>query len=545
MSLGDDDENSLEAYLKTKDDNLALSVVNDDEIEQDKKEEEEIYQRYEKIGNLTDIRGIKESKLSTNYDNQENKYYNEYKYIKELGSGAFSKVKLVMKDNIKYAMKIIDKKLLKSKKIFKQDKDGNIIVSNLLKDALKEIAILKKLDHPNIIKLYEILHDYQKQKIYLILEYAEYGDIVNYDEDKDIFSINNHIKKEMDKKRGLKYNIKNSNEEKIYYDEKDIIAFTKHILLGLDYLHKNGIIHHDIKPNNILLGKNNVCKITDFNFSSILENLDEDNIGSNGQSANNFRAPETLNLNGEDTGEHNYQGKPLDIWAFGIILYIITYLKFPFDSEKGVLDLYKKIKESKVEFPYEPWYSKKIKYLISKCLEKKPENRKTADELLKMSIIHKREVLDKYIRIFTQRSYSVDLPLNELAQGLDFFAGQCSAIFENPNDKNKPFLIKVAKKLNEFLIPEGRISKAVYKQQKSAKKPNNSNNKNNNNIIIKKEEKVVRSGGSFLSVLSKKVSEVIITETVTETKIVNENGDEIEDDKNEGKYVLQRIISEK
>ena len=317
-----------------------------------------------------------------------------------------------------------------------------------------------------------------------------------------------------------------------------------HILLGLDYLHKNGIIHHDIKPNNILLGKNNVCKITDFNFSSILENLDEDNIGSNGQSADNFRAPETLHLNGEDTGEHNYQGKPLDIWAFGITLYIITYLKFPFDSEKGVLDLYKKIKESKVEFPYEPWYSKKIKYLISKCLEKKPENRKTADELLKMSIIHKREVLDKYKSIFIQRSYSVDLPLNELAQGLDFFAGQCSAVFENPNDKNKPFLIKVAKKLNEFLIPEGRISKAVYKQQKSAKKPNNNNNRNNN-IIIKKEENVVRSGGSFLSVLSKKVSELIITETVTETKIVNENGDEIEDDKNEGKYVLQRIISEK
>ena len=161
-----------------------------------------------------------------------------------------------------------------------------------------------------------------------------------------------------------------------------------------------------------------------------------------------------------------------------------------------------------------------------------------------MSIIHKREVLDKYIRIFTQRSYSVDLPLNELAQGLDFFAGQCSAVFENPNDKNKPFLIKVAKKLNEFLIPEGRISKAVYKLQKSAKKPDNNNNRNNN-IIIKKEEKVVRSGGSFLSVLSKKVSEVIITETVTETKIVNEDGEEIEGDKNEGKYVLQRIISEK
>ena len=63
----------------------------------------------------------------------------------------------------------------------------------MLKDALKEIAILKKLDHPNIIKLYEILHNYQKEKIYLIMEYAEYGDIVDYDEDSGIFTINKHI----------------------------------------------------------------------------------------------------------------------------------------------------------------------------------------------------------------------------------------------------------------------------------------------------------------------------------------------------------------
>ena len=356
MSIEDDEENSLDAYIKTKkNSNLDLSTMNEDETEEDKKEEEEIIQRYEKIGNLTDIESIKESKLSKSYDDQDNKYYNEYKFIKVLGQGAYSKVKLVEKDKIKYAMKIIDKKLLKSKKIFKQDKDGNIIVSNLLKDALKEIAILKKLDHPNIIKLFEILHDYQKQKIYLILEYADYGDIINYDEDNEIFSINNHVK-ELYKKLDLKYNMGKSVEDKKYYEEKDINDFAKNILLGLDYLHKNGIIHHDIKPNNILLCKNKICKITDFNFSSILENLNEDNIGSNGESADNFRAPETLHLDDEDTGEQNYQGKPLDIWAFGITLYILTYLKFPFDSDKGILGLYEAIKNNKVKFPLEPHF---------------------------------------------------------------------------------------------------------------------------------------------------------------------------------------------
>ena len=199
-------------------------------------------------------------------------------------------------------------------------------------------------------------------------------------------------------------------------------------------------------------------------------------------------------------------------------------MKFPLDSEKGVLDLYKKIKESKVKFPHEPMYSQKIKYLIKKCLEKKPENRKTAEELLKMSIIHKREILDKFKPIFLQRCFSVDLPLYELAQGLDFFAEQWSVIFENPNDKNKPIVI--------------------YKQKKSAKKLKNSNNKNND-IIIKKEENILKREWSFLSVRSKIISEVSIIETVVETKIVNENGKEIEDDKNEGKYVPKRIISEK
>ena len=160
-----DDEDSLGAYLKNKNKDQNMNLVNEDEIEKDKKEEEEIFRRYEKIGNLTDIQSIQESNLIKNYDKEGNKYYNEYKYVKLLGRGSYSKVKLVIKDDVKYAMKIIDKKVLKSKKIFKQDKDGNVIITNLLKDALKEIAILKKLDHPNIIKLYEILHNHQKQKI--------------------------------------------------------------------------------------------------------------------------------------------------------------------------------------------------------------------------------------------------------------------------------------------------------------------------------------------------------------------------------------------
>ena len=65
--------------------------------------------------------------------------------------------------------------------------------SNQFIDALKEIAILKKLNHPNIIKLYEIMYCKKNKKIYLILENCEHGDLINYDEDQNIFQLKCHF----------------------------------------------------------------------------------------------------------------------------------------------------------------------------------------------------------------------------------------------------------------------------------------------------------------------------------------------------------------
>ena len=548
MSIEDDEEDSLGAYLKNKKED---KKIDENEIEMDKKEEEEIYHRYEKIGSLTDIKSIKESELTKNYDNEGNKYYNEYKYVKLLGKGSYSKVKLVIKDDVKYAMKIIDKKVLKNKKIFKQDNDGNVIVTNLLKDALKEIAILKKLDHPNIIKLYEILHNYQKQKIYLILEYADYGDIVDYDEESEIFSINKHVKERYAQDK-LGYNQKNGIDNKIYYEEDDIRHFCKHILLGLDYLHKNGIIHHDIKPNNILLCKKKICKITDFNFSSILDNLNEDNIGSNGDTNDNFRAPETINLNDNDNDNNQnreYQGKPLDIWALGVTIYILTYLKFPFDTDKGVLELYKIIKEANVKFPLEPWYTRKIKFLIKECLEKDPNKRKSAEEILKVLMVHKKESLDKYKPIFKDkktRLKSVNEPsisLQDLVYSLDFITNLKSAVFENPKNKNEKIVLKNDKKLNVYNVPKERsITKT----------------KQNINVIQKtvsitegpEEKEINNSGKSFTVVISKKIREIKNGEDDNKEEVIEKqifvNNNLIETEEIiEGKNALKKYIEQK
>ena len=548
MSIEDDEEDSLGAYLKNKKED---KKIDENEIEMDKKEEEEIYHRYEKIGSLTDIKSIKESELTKNYDNEGNKYYNEYKYVKLLGKGSYSKVKLVIKDDVKYAMKIIDKKVLKNKKIFKQDNDGNVIVTNLLKDALKEIAILKKLDHPNIIKLYEILHNYQKQKIYLILEYADYGDIVDYDEESEIFSINKHMEERYVQDK-LGYNQKNDIDNKIYYEEDDIRHFCKHILLGLDYLHKNGIIHHDIKPNNILLCKKKICKITDFNFSSILDNLNEDNIGSNGDTNDNFRAPETINLNDNDNDNNQnreYQGKPLDIWALGVTIYILTYLKFPFDTDKGVLELYKIIKEANVKFPLEPWYTRKIKFLIKECLEKDPNKRKSAEEILKVLMVHKKESLDKYKPIFKDkktRLKSVNEPsisLQDLVYSLDFITNLKSAVFENPKNKNEKIVLKNDKKLNVYNVPKERSITKI---------------KQNINVVQKtvsitegpEEKEINNSGKSFTVVISKKITEIKNGEDDNKEEVIEKqifvNNNLIETEEIiEGKNALKKYIEQK
>mmetsp|Transcript_28781 Transcript_28781/g.21446 ORF Transcript_28781/g.21446 Transcript_28781/m.21446 type:complete len:225 (-) Transcript_28781:184-858(-) len=219
--------------------------------------------------------------------------------MRNLGVGSFGKVKLVMNTNNgnkACAMKVMSKKKLK--RIFK---GPNRTAYN---DALQEIAIMKKLDHENIVRLYEVLDDPSVDRLYIVMEYLKNGS----------------LKSKIEKSKQIQ-------PMQIWKYFRDIVA-------GLHYLHEQvGVIHRDLKPENLLLDENDHVKIADFGVSFMIENGCDKLTSTAG--SNYFFAPEICK------GE-TYKGKKTDIWALGVTLYFMLYKKYPFEA-RNIPELYSKI----------------------------------------------------------------------------------------------------------------------------------------------------------------------------------------------------------
>jgi serine/threonine protein kinase len=122
---------------------------------------------------------------------------------------------------------VLNKNLLsRKKKGFHTDSQGNLIVDTLLMDAMREVAILKKMNHMNIMKLFEIINDDEngetflsKKSLKLVIEYCRYGPILTYDEDGNIFINKKFMTKSTDK----------------YLSEWEIRDIVRDVILGLDY----------------------------------------------------------------------------------------------------------------------------------------------------------------------------------------------------------------------------------------------------------------------------------------------------------------------
>ena len=296
---------------------------------------------------------------------------NEYKIIKTIGKGAYAKVKLAIneKTSLKFAIKIFKKSILKHQNRYTKNSTGGANFVNALQDVFKEIAIMKKLSHPNIIRLYEVIDDEPGDKLYMILDLAPNGELLIWDEEITGFRVSPNISKIPSVMSKTDHN---------FIDENAIRKIMRDCIKGLNYLHENGIIHCDLKPQNILLDEEMNTKISDFGVSNVVESND---IMVQTVGTYHFLSPESLVSKKNKKRIEGYSGKAADIWALGITFYAMMFLKLPF-YHTNVLKLMESIEKDKIKFPKKiRQISPNLKSFLLRILDKNPKTRITMEEL--------------------------------------------------------------------------------------------------------------------------------------------------------------------
>ena len=242
-----------------------------------------------------------------------------YEFTKNLGKGGYGKVFQVRNK--------------KSGQLYACKKLSKLNVNNLIKFR-REINILVKMDHPNIIKLYDVFES--QNSLYLIMEECHGGELFD------------RILKRIE-----------SNE---MYSEKEACEIIQQVMSAIEYCHKQGIVHRDLKPENLLYLRegpelNNPLKIIDFGLS---QEININKILSSKVGTAYYVSPEIL--------QGKYSEK-CDVWAAGVILYVLLSGEPPFNGPSdGVI--YSKIRQFKFNFPEKRWskISNDAKDLLSKML---------------------------------------------------------------------------------------------------------------------------------------------------------------------------------
>mmetsp|Transcript_12544 Transcript_12544/g.31693 ORF Transcript_12544/g.31693 Transcript_12544/m.31693 type:complete len:437 (+) Transcript_12544:48-1358(+) len=239
-----------------------------------------------------------------------------------LGQGAFGKVMLgTHKDTKKeYAVKILDKAQIKQ-----QDLTPNV---------KREIAIMKALNHRNIVNLRDVLNS--PKKLYIVMDLVRGGEILGL----------------IERRGGL--------------DEKIARRYFQQLVDGVEYCHRRGIYHRDIKPENLLVDQDGTLKITDFGVSSMKPGA-TDQLLFTSVGTPFYAAPELL---GET--KSGYQGSKVDAWSIGVILFLLLTGELPFHDD-NMTKLYKLIQQARPTYPAK--FPAAAKDLCSIMLVRDPEKR--------------------------------------------------------------------------------------------------------------------------------------------------------------------------
>lgn len=243
------------------------------------------------------------------------------------------------------------------------------------KRTIREGALGRLLFHPHICRLYEMVT--MSNHFYMLFEYVEGGQLLDY--------IVSHGS----------------------LNENFARKFARGIALALDYCHKNNVVHRDLKIENIMINQKGEIKIIDFGLSNLYT---QNHLLKTYCGSLYFAAPELLSAK-------PYTGPEVDVWSFGVVLYVLVCGKVPFD-DPVVSALHEKIKKGNVEYP--SFISKDCVSLLSRMLVVDPSKRATLSEVMQhpwMNIGH-----DYPVPSYAPKRVPLTLPLDpQIIQAISSF----------------------------------------------------------------------------------------------------------------------------
>ncbi|XP_026046464.1 calcium/calmodulin-dependent protein kinase type II delta chain isoform X7 [Astatotilapia calliptera] len=318
------------------------------------------------------------------------RFTDEYQLYEELGKGAFSIVRRCIKKSTgqEYAAKIINTKKLSARDHQKLE---------------REARICRLLKHPNIVRLHDSIAE--EGFHYLVFDLVTGGELF-----EDIVA-------------------------REYYSEADASHCINQILESVSHIHQHDIVHRDLKPENLLLAskmKGAAVKLADFGLAIEVQGEQQAWFGFAGTPG--YLSPEVL--------RKDPYGKPVDIWACGVILYILLVGYPPFWDEDQH-KLYQQIKAGAYDFPSPEWdtVTPEAKNLINQMLTINPAKRITADQALKhpwvcqrstvASMMHRQETVE-CLRKFNARRKLKGAILTTMLVSRNFSA--CKTLLNKKSD---------------------------------------------------------------------------------------------------------------
>eukprot|EP00755_Sulcionema_specki_P018940 Sspe_Gene.11839::Locus_4020_Transcript_1_1_Confidence_1.000_Length_2345::g.11839::m.11839 len=290
-------------------------------------------------------------------DDEGNKTINQYSVIADLGRGSFSKVKLAVdndSDEVR-AMKVMKKSIL-----VKTRASGGV---SAMDNVCRELALLKKMQHPNVVRLYEVIDDPKDDKLYLIFEYLEKGELLKLDDE------------------GFTEGGKGLPIDRVRNLMVDIVQ-------GVSYLHQHLIAHRDIKPENLLLDKNDHVKVSDFGVSRAFDSALDASQMRDFEGTPMFLAPEILD------GAEEVDAFPADVWAVGVTFYVMLFGRLPYFA-KNLHQFTRLVLENPLETPEK--INGAADDLLHRLLDKNPATRVTMLQLQSHPFFDSDALDDEYL----------------------------------------------------------------------------------------------------------------------------------------------------